>query len=206
VVPVTREDVLRLATHTGLEPHAFVELCSASDVDIDGEPESLADVPEGLRLAVLARREGACIFLGSETDGRRGCTVHSARPRSCRAYPFDRPSEHGSVVGLHPEALGPPEAGQLRVLQDPSERLHWAEVVRQRDVELHDHAAWLATWNRRQRLRRLLGKRRLPSAEFVRKLGMPRTTEGVHASSGIGSDDAAHGVDVAPAEQVDVHE
>ena len=36
------------------------------------------------------REDGSCIFL-SNTKTRARCMIHSARPRQCREFPYDRP-------------------------------------------------------------------------------------------------------------------
>lgn len=170
-MPVTAADVRRLCTHTGLSPHEFLDLRRPTEVDLEGEPESLALLPEGERLVALARdAEGACTFLRQEADGRETCSVHPARPRSCRAYPFDRPASPSQRLGLHPAALCPTETGHLAVLTEPAAESEWLTVVQERDRELEEHAAWLAAWNRRQRLRRRLQKSRLSALDFLRAL------------------------------------
>lgn len=209
MVPVTRDDVRRLQAHTGRNPATFVHLRSPTEVDLEGEPESLALLPEGHLLPALAQDgDGACIFLRDEPDGRASCSVHDARPRSCRAYPFDRPLHQGEELGLHPGALCPPETGHLPVLDEQSERPEWAAVVRERDRELAQHAEWIARWNQRQRLRMRMGKARLPAAELLRLLGEPGrpSSDQLVTSSGVLTQDAAHATQIGSAEQVDVNE
>ncbi|WP_028584359.1 YkgJ family cysteine cluster protein [Desulfogranum mediterraneum] len=36
------------------------------------------------------REDGSCIFLDNQQFNRR-CTIHPARPRQCRQFPYDRP-------------------------------------------------------------------------------------------------------------------
>jgi len=198
-VPVTRADVARLATHTHKEPAEFLELRAASEVDLSGEPESLAELPGGDRLVVLRQREGGCVFLEAEADGTESCRVHEARPLSCRAYPFDRPERPAEVVGVHPAALCPPETGHLAVVQHGGPTASaWATVVLGRDRELREHAEWLAGFNRGQRLRRRLGKRQRGPEEFLRLLA--------HPGSAVLGENAADAAQVASAEQVQMDE
>ena len=204
MVPVTRADVARLATHTHNEPADFLELRAAEEVDLSGEPESWAELPGGDRLVVLRQRAGGCVFLGALADGTESCTVHPARPLACRAYPFDRPGRPDEVVGVHPAALCPPETGHLAVIQSRGPTAaQWATVVLDRDRELHEHAEWLAGFNRGQRLRRRLGKRQRGPEEFLRALARPDLAE---PSSAVLGENAADAAQVAGAEQVQVDE
>lgn|GEM_PF-1482196 len=176
-MPVTRADVARLAAHTALAPRVFLDLLAPDEIDLSGEPESLAELCEGSRVAVLARPGGACVFLRTDSAGSESCSVHAERPLSCRTYPFDRPGrdrpgQSRTPLGLHPEALCPPETGHLTVLEPGSPSAPaWAELVILRDRELYEHAEWLADFNRRQHRRRSLGKPRRSAEEFLQLLG-----------------------------------
>jgi Fe-S-cluster containining protein len=175
---VTRADVTRLVTHTNLGPGAFLELLAPDQVDLVGEPESLAELPGGPRVVVLARHGGACVFLKADSTGSESCSVHAARPLSCRAYPFDRPERGAETVGLHPDALCPPETGHLAVVQaGGDDSREWAAVVAERDRELYEHATWLDAFNRRQRQRRRLSKPRHSEAAFLDRLGSSERAE-----------------------------
>lgn len=199
----------RLRAHTGLEPRAFVQLCSPDEVDLEGEPESLVHLPEGDRLPALAQDGGgACTFLRQEAEGRAVCTVHDARPRSCRAYPFDRPASASTDLGLHPAALCPPEVGHLQVLSEADQRPLWVATVQERDRELERHAEWVARWNQHQRLRSRLGKPRRSADEFLRLLGEADTARSSRAPAPSAelAQDATDAVQVAGPEQIDVHE
>lgn len=206
MVPVTRADVARLSRHTRLAPGAFLELRSPDEVDIEGEPESLADLTVGPRLVVLAQRDGACIFLQGQPDGTETCSVHDVRPSSCRAYPFDRPPTSARTVGLHPDALCPPQAGHLPVLEDARESGAWATVVQNRDRELHAHAEWIGRFNRRQRLRRRLGKLARSSGDFLHALALPDGPKVEGERSAELAEDTTHALQVGPAEQVEMNE
>ena len=42
------------------------------------------------RYTFRTREDGSCIFLSDDRLCRR-CTIHEARPRQCRDFPYDRP-------------------------------------------------------------------------------------------------------------------
>jgi Fe-S-cluster containining protein len=176
-----------------------LELRPRDAVDLADEPESFAELPGGDRLVVLRQRDGGCIFLGAEEGGAESCTVHSARPLSCRAYPFDRRPGPSEIVGVHAAALCPPETGHLAVVQQGgTTAAEWARVVDDRDRELREHTDWLADFNRRQRLRRRLGKPRRDPEAFLQELAAP--------SSAVLAEDAAHAAEISSAEEVQVDE
>ena len=45
-------------------------------------------VPDGARRSLIERKNGDCIFLERDADGRAGCAIHAARPTQCRTWPF----------------------------------------------------------------------------------------------------------------------
>lgn len=174
-VPLTFADVNRLERATGLEPPAFIELGSLDEVDMSGETSSLILLPQGLRIPFLARVDGACVFLGS--DGL--CSVHSARPAACRAFPFH--ATLGRRGGVR----------RLRVLRDaecsleltgpsdlPSIRRHQLELER----ELEEHYARVREYNRMQKLRRRLGRRLADLREFFSRKPEAREASGFSRS------------------------
>lgn len=175
-VPVTQGDVERLVG-TGREVAHFIELLPPTELDLTGEPETLAALPVGPRLPVLAHSESGCVFLGPPQAGTRSCLVHDSRPLSCRTYPFDRPDLPAEQpdrpnLDLHPAALCPEETGFLRVLASSAQGSH-AQQVKHRDDDLRQHAEFIATWNRRQRMRRALGKARKTEGDFLQALAAP---------------------------------
>jgi len=89
VIRLNPYEVLRLATLLGLST-----------------TETIAKFTRDGGASLAARDDGSCVFLGPQ-----GCTVHSARPLSCRLYPLGRhraPSgeERFAEVEPHPESAG----------------------------------------------------------------------------------------------------
>jgi Fe-S-cluster containining protein len=157
-VAVTSFDLARLCAHTGQPATELVEWLPPDAVDMTGEPESFVELSEGRRLMVLRQRDGACQLLGPD----QRCQAYSARPRDCRAYPFD----------FAPDGSDLPAARRLRLLPlDPSSceyaqsGNHDAEALAaedaQRWAELARYQALVLRWNRRayhrRRLHRAIG-------------------------------------------------
>lgn len=151
-VTLSFADLARLVRASGEPAEALVDWGSAEQVDISGEPSSLVLLPEGRRVLLLARRDGACRFLGDEDR----CLVHAARPAVCRAYPLTASfGRKGGLARLRvlrgldcPYELG--ESGDLGAV-----RRDHAALAR----ELREHHALVGAWNRLQERRRRLGKR-----------------------------------------------
>lgn len=171
-VPLTRADVWRVvAHHPSLKEAAsdWMECLDPKEVDVLGEPESLLHLREGRRLLALSHNSsgGGCVFLNES-----GCSVHAARPSSCRAYPFESRSPRN--LTLHPEVMCPPETHVQRTADaDPSSDPvsgAYRTWISARDRETSEHAEWVQRWNRRQKSRLRLGK--LPQAkdELLRSL------------------------------------
>jgi Fe-S-cluster containining protein len=151
-VAVTSRDVARLAAATGSAPGALVTWLAPDAVDMTGEPESFVELSEGRRLMVLRQRDGACQLLGA--DDR--CGAYAARPRDCRAFPFDfdepepahRPGPRRLTLlpldGCEYALDGHNDATRL----DADDRARWSE--------LRDYQSVVARWNRRARHRRRL--------------------------------------------------
>jgi Fe-S-cluster containining protein len=161
---VTDRDLERLVRFTQKGAEALVEWLAPEAVDMTGEPESFVELAEGRRLMALKQREGACVFLAE--DGR--CSVHAARPRDCRQYPFD--------------VIGQQSAREIRLLPlaDWCERQSDGdyarddvlEADRSRWAELAAYQARLAAWNRLARHRKRLGHRPRTAREFLEFLGL----------------------------------
>jgi Fe-S-cluster containining protein len=85
LLPVTDRDLRRLVQHTGVDAARLVHWCSASEIDLDDEPENFVLLPAGKRVMTLRHGRGGCVFLGAD----QRCTVYGARPLGCRVFPFD---------------------------------------------------------------------------------------------------------------------
>lgn len=157
-VAVTAVDVARLARATGAAPSELVHWLAPDEVDMAGEPASFVELREGRRLMVLAHALGACTLL--DAGGR--CTAYAARPRDCRAYPFDFTSAPVRRLGLLPlgdceyAEDGRNDAAEL----EAEDRARWAELA--------SYQAWVAAWNRRAWHRRRLHKSVGDAADFLR--------------------------------------
>jgi Fe-S-cluster containining protein len=77
IIPLTKRDVERLATHFGL---SFAKARKKFTVPRDDEKYSM-------RRKADAHFGKVCQFLDSET---RRCTIYAARPSTCRSYPGGR--------------------------------------------------------------------------------------------------------------------
>jgi Fe-S-cluster containining protein len=163
-VAVTGLDVARLARATGEEPMALVSFMSPDAVDMTGERESFVELAEGRRLMVLAQEHGACRLL--DRDNR--CRAYAARPRDCRAFPFDfgLPAERANDVvrlallpleGCEYDSGGEHVTAELLAIDDA----RWAE--------LRSYQRLVASWNRRAFHRRRLGRTVGGRAEFLER-------------------------------------
>lgn len=176
-VPLTLHDLQAMLAARGRQSvEDCVELLGSDEVDMTDEPESMALLREGRHLLVLKHRgeesdAAGCVFLSDS----EGCTIHAFRPTSCRAYPYDRPSEAGDhSIGLHPTLLCPAETG-VHSLLGPGQNSsistrNFTEAVRRRDSELKEHAEWITRWNRKQRTRVLVGRVPQNGLQFVQAL------------------------------------
>lgn len=164
-VAVTALDIARLVTATSQSPSdianwlALVDWLGPNAVDMTGEPESFVELSEGRRLMVLRHRDGACSLLGP--DNR--CRAYAARPRDCRAFPFDFEAPKSDPNGprrLTLLPLSPPERCDYAV-DGANDEAALALEDQTRWAELRDYQALVARWNRRawhrQRLHRLPG-------------------------------------------------
>jgi Fe-S-cluster containining protein len=157
-VAVTSLDVARLAAATGQAPHELVAWLAPDEVDMTGEPQSFVELSAGRRLMVLAQQGGACRLLGK--DDR--CGAYAARPRDCRAFPFDfaigrSATPAPSVVEARRPALLPlagcdyASDGQSDItLLEAEDQARWHE--------LQSYQVLVARWNRRAWHRRRLHK------------------------------------------------
>lgn len=174
-VAVTALDVSRLAATTRESPSALVDWLAPEAVDMTGEPESFVEFGEGRRLMVLRHRDGACRLLGADNL----CRVYDARPRDCRAFPFDFTPPGSDPVGPRPQ---PRRLGLLPLSplsrEAPASRCDYAidgandEAAlaledQARWAELRDYQALVARWNRRAWHRRRLHRSPGDAAQFL---------------------------------------
>jgi hypothetical protein len=113
-----------------------------------GEPGSFVELSEGRRLMVLRQEAGACRLL----LGDNSCSAYAARPRDCRAFPFDFERAPARRLSLLPLAgCEYADDGQNDVaLLEAEDRERWRELAR--------YQALVAGWNRRAWHRRRLHK------------------------------------------------
>lgn len=147
-VAVTGFDVARLARATELPPGELVQWLTPDEVDMAGEPDSFVDLSEGRRLMVLRQRDGACGLLLADDS----CGAYAARPRDCRAFPFDfgsPPARHLTLLPLTgcDYAAGGQNDPALLAAEDQE---RWRELTRYQEL--------VAGWNRRAWHRRRLLK------------------------------------------------
>jgi Fe-S-cluster containining protein len=166
-VPLTDEDVRRLVDATGRPASQIISWLPTREVDLIGEPGSLVllDHDGGHALMVLAQREGACVFLGSEER----CGVYSARPGNCRLYPFAAGfGRRGGIRRLR--LLGGTHCDHAR---DGANDVHALRLADERRwAEHRRYLARISLWNRGQRHRSLLGRRLRDAREFLAFLGL----------------------------------
>jgi Fe-S-cluster containining protein len=167
-VAVTAVDVARLATATQRPPGTLVAWLGPDEVDMAGDPASFVELSVGRRLMVLAQVEQACVLL--TPDNR--CSAYAARPRDCRAFPFDFDAVPGAPRGRVQPQLLPlvPLVPLVRLRADDAESpldcdyasdaqhdaAELAEQDAQRWLELADFQSLVARWNRLARHRRRL--------------------------------------------------
>jgi len=70
---VTREEIRRIAAFWGHDDQWLPN-------------EQLRRV--GLRYSLTEKANGDCIFLQSNNNGKRGCSIYPVRPLQCRTWPF----------------------------------------------------------------------------------------------------------------------
>ncbi len=156
-VPVTDTDVRRLVRATGRRAGELVEMLP---LDMSGEPETTVDLSGGRRVMVLRFSSGGCSLLAE--DGL--CGAYTARPLPCRSFPLHATfGRRGGIRRLRLLPLGdcPWERGER---QDPHQL---RALLEQQREELRDYARLVASWNRRQRRRRWLGRAVEDAASFL---------------------------------------
>ena len=147
-VPVTLGDIRRIYAATGRDPGEFLATFPVEQAEQWDSPIFLLRSGGAVRryyLVLRKRADGSCIFLKT----RRGdaiCAVHSARPLTCRFYPFQY-RVNGDIVEFHlnEDAVGfCPGLGIGRV-HDFANEAAYAERLRE---EVEETRAFAAEWNR----------------------------------------------------------
>jgi len=165
LLPLTDQDVRRIAQRTGDRPRDIVRWVDRNGIDMDDEPEAFAMLRQGKRVMVLRHQNGACRYLGE--DAR--CTIYSSRPLGCRVYPFDPDFDRrGKLVRLRivkatecPYELdGKNSVDEIRELDDTYQAAH------------RDYNERVAEWNREQTRRKRRGLSPQTAAEFLGFLGL----------------------------------
>ncbi|MEN9579349.1 MAG: putative zinc- or iron-chelating domain [Pseudomonadota bacterium] len=193
-VAVTSFDLRRLTRSSGKRTLDVVQWLSPEEVDMTGEPGGFVHLSDGRRLMVLAQQSEACVFL----DAGNRCTVYTARPMDCRAFPFD--FERGDVrvegEAAEPslEGTAPTQHGaRTRLKLLPLEGCDYAldghqtlsdlaATDRTRFEELRQYHSLLLRWNRLAKHRARLGKR-VGSAEAFLSF-VERSWQGPSADAG----------------------
>jgi Fe-S-cluster containining protein len=158
---VTGLDLARLTHATGSTPNDLVTWLAPDAVDMTGEPASFVELAEGRRLMVLRQQDGACLLL--DADNR--CGAYSARPRDCRAFPFD--FEQAPLSGGVRRLALLPLDGCEYAADGNNDALALELADRTRWAELADYQALVARWNRRSWHRRRLHKPLGTAADFL---------------------------------------
>lgn len=159
-VPLTHADLARIARASARFASELVEWLAPDQVDMSGEPSSLVELDVGRRLMVLRHASGGCSFLDGDA-----CSIHPARPASCRAYPLD--ASFGRRGGIR----------RLRLMRDGVDCRHELDAVAERAAIRQDHRSLAAElrryqrlvldFNRLQRRRRRLSRRLLGAGAFL---------------------------------------
>lgn len=163
-VAVTSFDVARLVAATGRGATELVAWLAPAEVDMTGEPQSFVELREGRRLLVLAQEAGACRLLGNDNL----CSAYAARPRDCRAFPFDFTTTAAPRGNVRRLTLLPLRGcdfahdGQQNLVELASEdALRWQELERYQEL--------VARWNRQVWHRRRLSKAVGSAADFLQQ-------------------------------------
>ena len=145
---------MRLVQATGRKASELVEWLGPDAVDMIGEPQGFVELSEGRRLMVLRQESGACSLL----DGEDRCSAYAARPRDCRAFPFDFAKDAGRAeLGRRRLSLLPLDGCDYTADGDHDlATLEAEDAARWR--ELLSYHELVARWNRRAFHRRRLHK------------------------------------------------
>jgi len=175
LLPLTDEDLARLASHTGSDPMSLVKFITRDEIDMDHEPEGFAVLRQGRRVMVLKHVGGRCLYLGS--DDR--CSVYTERPLGCRVFPLDPTfSKSGKLVRL--QLI---QATNCLYELDGQNSVRTLQSLNQRyDSAMLRYRAKIADWNRLQRRRKRGGKNAQSARDFLAFLGVVAPEKPAQAS------------------------
>lgn len=165
LLPLTDEDLGRLARHTGADPLSLVQFVSRDEIDMDHEPEGFALLRQGRRVMVLKHVRGRCVYLGADER----CTVYNERPLGCRVFPLDPTfSRSGKLVRL--QLI---EATECPYELDGNNNVRELWTLNGRyDRAMDRYHEKIAAWNREQQRRKRQGKALQGGRGFLDFLGV----------------------------------
>lgn len=139
VIPVSGDDLFRLAAFTGVAPERLVAVAAQQAPTASGFLLDPGGPTHDLVLAAQAvHPRSACVFL--REAGR--CGVYPVRPRACRRFPAVR-TEAGVVV--REGIVCPPGAWGA----GPLDGVSWRVALLREEREWAAYAAVVADWNLR---------------------------------------------------------
>jgi Fe-S-cluster containining protein len=165
LLPLTDDDVRRIAKHTGDLPRDFVSWVDRHGIAMDDEPEAFVMLRQGKRVMVLRHQRGRCRYLGR--DNR--CTIYAKRPLGCRIFPFDPEfSRRGTLTRL---ALI--QATECPYTLEGNTRVEALRALDNRHTEAQQrYHEKVAEWNRMQKTRRRQRQAARTAKEFLEFLGV----------------------------------
>jgi Fe-S-cluster containining protein len=165
LLPLTDEDVRRIAKRTGDPPREIIRWVDRWGIEMDDEPEAFVRLRQGKRVMVLRHQNGGCRYLGP--DAR--CTIYGSRPLGCRVYPFDPTYDKSGklrrlkivqATDCPYELDGENDPARLRILYERYDDAH---------ERFNDK---IAEWNRIQERRQRSGKAAQTAREFLEFVGL----------------------------------
>lgn len=164
LLPLTDEDVRRIARRTGDDPRDFVRWIDKNGIDMDDEPEAFVILRQGRRVMVLRHERGGCRYLGD-----KGCTIYSSRPTGCRIFPFDPSFDKRGKL----RRLKLIDATDCRYELDGDNDVASIKTLHERhESATKAYQDKVAEWNRIQKRRKRAGKAAQTAGEFLKYLGV----------------------------------
>ena len=165
LLPLTDQDVARVAERTGEDPQDFVRWVDKDGIDMDDEPEAFVRLRGGKRVMVMRQGRGGCHYLGA--DNR--CSIYSSRPLGCRVFPFDPSySKQGKLRRL--KLIDATDCQyELDGKNDP-QQIHELHTRHERATSAYQQR--IAAWNQEQARRVRQGRAAQTAGEFLSYLGV----------------------------------